>query len=159
LSAVSLTDCQTALAQISSSQLQMPDAYRVSLSVTPADRLQLVAEAVRRNYSNLSYEALPGQGTPFSALYRDVTELHAGAEYRLPRVALRAGWWSDPSHVSLGPFPPGYELDTTQQHVTLGAGIDVGSARIDLAYDNADAPALRRATVGVTFGAPSLRGR
>ena len=37
--------------------------------------------------------------------------------------------------------------------------LDAGSARIDVAYDNADSPSLRRATVGVTFGAPSLRAR
>jgi hypothetical protein len=33
----------------------------------------------------------------------------------------------------------------------LGAGIDVGSTRFDVAFDDADAPGLRRASVGLTY--------
>jgi len=30
--------------------------------------------------------------------YPDVTEFHAGVEYRIGSVALRGGWWRDPAH-------------------------------------------------------------
>jgi hypothetical protein len=77
--------------------------------------------------------------------------LHAGAEVRLPRipVSLRAGWWRDPSRIEGEDFfnPPNETID----HVTFGAGIDVGGARVDLAYEDADAPATRRAVVAVTL--------
>jgi len=151
-------DCTSVLATLSSSKQRMPDAYRLALSTGLTERLQFVTEAVRRNYSNLTEEPEYGVNIPFAAPFRDVTEVHIGAEYRLPRVALRAGWWTDPSHIANG-YLPSYGFANTEDHLTVGAGIDVGQARIDLAYDNTNDPGLRRASIGVSFGAPSLRGR
>ena len=72
--------------------------------------------------------------------------------YRLRTEAERAQqpkvWKSTAEYVT--------EHGTEVDHLTYGAGIDVGKARVDLAYDDAEDPALRRASVGVTFGVPSL---
>jgi len=75
--------------------------------------------------------------------YPDVTELHAGAEYRMGGVALRAGWWRDPAHALASQndisVPPPFTyipliLDSTENHLT--AGIGVGSkTRFDASID------------------------
>lgn len=135
------TQCSTKHQLIATSEQPMADAVRASVSIAAGERVRLVGEAVRRNYGKL--------GAPFT----DVTELHAGAEYRVNGLAVRAGWWRDPSHTDSSTFYPYHPLGESHEHLTFGAGIDVGPARIDVAYDNAPSPALRRATVGVTFNA------
>ena len=70
-----------------------------------------------------------------------------GSTSPLRSVALRAGWWRDPSRFD---FVPGF--GTTVTHRTFGAGINVGRARLDLAYDHANLAAQRRAAVGLGFG-------
>ena len=85
--------------------------------------------------------------------YPDVTELHAGAEYRAGKYALRAGWWRDPAHAlairnGVMPPPPFHYLvaadDPTENHVTAGlsygektrfdASIDRGSRSTRVAF-------------------------
>lgn len=124
------------------------DAYRVSATFAPASNVVLVGEAVRRDYSSVPREGL----APLNN--HDVTEWHAGAEYRLRNtpVALRAGWWREPGKVPANNYGF-YGVDAeTIEHRTIGAGIDIGrGARLDLAYDDADGPTPRRALVGVAF--------
>jgi hypothetical protein len=121
-----------------------PSAIRASVTVQPLEGLTVTGEAVRRGYS----EVLEG-GTFVSDLLQDVTEIHAGAEYRIRNVALRAGWWSDPSRYDatfFGGFSP---FGRSNDHLTFGAGVDVGRARLELAVDRADEPSLRKAMVGI----------
>ena len=142
--------CASDLALEDESTQKMPDSYRLSVSLQPVERLQLVAEAVRRNYSNLA-TAVELDGFAVAESFRDATELHAGAEYRLGTIALRGGWWRDPArHVDVG-VEPVYEFSRRRDHITVGAGVNVGPARVDLALDDADDPALRRASVGLRF--------
>jgi hypothetical protein len=148
------TNCTTRLASLGDSRLKTAGALRASMTFTPIANLQLAGEVVRRNYSDLSEPYSIGSlGTVVP--YRDVTELHAGAEYKLSRVALRAGWWRDPARYASGmyPFFPG-RLSGDIDHTTFGAGIELGGGtRLDIALDDAADPALRRASAGLTLAA------
>jgi hypothetical protein len=125
--------CATVYRKITTSTMRAPSTLRASVSIQPREQLTVAGEVVRRNHGRTS------DGRPFfTELDRDVTELHAGAEYRIRNVALRTGWWTD-------------GLDASVDHLTFGAGLDVGRARLELAVDDADEPALRRAVVGVTL--------
>jgi hypothetical protein len=144
------SSCASALEQLGTSTVRMPDTVRLGMTVAATDRLRLIGEAVRRNYSTLALDRHTIYGGEFRFPYRDVTELHAGAEYRLASlpVALRAGWWRDPTRY-LQQFVAAHE---TVHHFTVGAGINFGAARLDVAYDDADTPMQRRAMLGVEFG-------
>jgi hypothetical protein len=146
--------CASEYARLGTSSRVMGDAFRVSATIVPIDDLTLVAEAVRRNYSNLAVDEIDA----FTA-YRDVTELHAGAEYRAGKLALRGGWWRDPARWNTVFWNPSQGLGARQDHLTFGAGISAGAARIDVAVDDADLPSLRRASIGITFGGLGARGR
>jgi hypothetical protein len=112
-----------------------PTSYGAGLALEVTPNLTLAADAVHVLYSSL---IAPGPDYGYREVMPDVTELHAGAEYRtgtrIP-VALRAGWWRDPSHrVRLvdvpGPFPTLFPaaaynlqyLDEDEDHVTAGIG-------------------------------------
>ena len=142
--------CASAVARIGASDVRMPDAMRASASFAATDRLRLIAEAVRRNYSSLALDRYTIFGDEQRFPYRDVTELHAGVEYRLASlpVALRAGWWRDPTRFLERFVAPG----ETVHHYTFGAGFNLGAARFDLAYDGADTPMQRRAVAAIAFG-------
>jgi hypothetical protein len=144
------TTCNSAYRELDTMTVRMPDAYRAGFSFTATERLRLVAEGVRRKWSRLPGRGPTIFGEPGVTPFKDTTELHAGAEYRVPNtpVALRAGWWRDPGHAITW-------IDVLQQsvtHHTIGAGIDVGRARLDVAYDDASLPNQRRAVAGITFG-------
>ena len=142
--------CLSAIEQVGTSTVRMPDTVRAAVALAATDRLRLIGEAVRHNYSSLALDSYTVFGGEQRFPYRDVTELHAGAEYRLASlpVVLRAGWWRDPTRY-LQQFVAAHE---TVHHYTVGAGINFGNARVDLAYDGADTPMQRRALVGVVFG-------
>jgi len=146
-------ECVTQYERIGERTVRVPSAMRASVAVAPVERVVLTAEAVRRKYGDLDAERGEVVGLLFPLEYRDVTELHAGAEVRLPRVpvALRAGWWRQPAHADI---PDYLGMRGDLDHVTFGARVDVGAARVDVAYDNADAPATRRAIVAVTIQRP-----
>ena len=148
--------CGSAFARIGESEIRMPDAFRASLAVKPLHNVQLVAEVVRRNYGNIQARdtTLTGDDNQIGLPYEDVVELHAGAEYKIRRVALRAGWWRDPARTT-ETFYRDYYLGQDHEHVTFGAGVDFGSGRLDIAFDDPDDDVLRRASIGVTFAVPS----
>lgn len=73
------TSCASNLAPIGASEVQMPDAFRAGLAFAATDRLRLIAEAVRRNYSTLAEDRFTIFNDTQRFPYRDVTELHAGA--------------------------------------------------------------------------------
>ncbi|HKS22508.1 MAG TPA: hypothetical protein VJZ76_06910 [Thermoanaerobaculia bacterium] len=149
--------CTSALTQIGSSAERLPDAIRAGASFAATEHLRLAAEAVRRNYSHLASD----ESTIFDIAqrwpYRNVTELHAGVEYTLSSLplSLRAGWWRDPSRFDaeqfVFPAPPA-AINQSVRHTTFGAGVNVGSARFDVAYDHSSLALQRRAVAGITFG-------
>jgi len=145
-------DCTSRFVRLGESTVGGADAWRASLAVAPVNNLLLTGEVVRRNYSKLDGD--PGYVvTVFDdPTYQDATELHAGAEYRLGRLplSLRAGWWREPAKADIADLL-GLESEDLE-HRTLGIGIDVGAARVDIAYDDAEAPAMRRAIVGISYG-------
>jgi hypothetical protein len=145
--ATSYRGCDSAVAEVGSSQQEMPDAYRLSASIRPLEQLTFVGEAVRRNYSNLTDERSSLVGLPLDLHYQDVTEVHAGVEYRAKAVSLRAGWWRDPGRVTEFPAVLAESLD----HYTLGAGVKVGPAQLEISYDESSDPAARRAMLAVRF--------
>lgn len=142
------TACSSAAGDLATTTVHQPDAYRASLSFAATARLRVVAEEVRRKYGKLAYEPSEVYAEGDHPPYHDVTELHAGAEYKLASVFLRTGWWRDPSRFA----SPDYVARERVEHRTFGAGIDVGKARLDLAYDHASQPLQRRAVVGLGFG-------
>lgn len=138
--------CISPSVPLGATSMRGADAYRASVTVAPAQNLVVVAEGVRRNYGKVVAD-----DPVFVSQYRDTTELRAGAEYRLHNtpVALRAGWWREPANIASFFYQPAKGALT---HRTIGAGIDVGSsARVDVAYDDADDPSQSRAIVGVAF--------
>ena len=145
-------NCTTRFVRLGESSVGGADAWRASLAVAPVSNLVITGEVVRRNYSKLSDDPAYLVTAFDPATYRDATELHAGAEYRLGRLplSLRAGWWREPSKID-GADLLGIESEDVA-HRTYGLGIDVGAARVDLAYDDADAPAMRRTLVGISYG-------
>ncbi|HEX8408484.1 MAG TPA: hypothetical protein VF883_06450 [Thermoanaerobaculia bacterium] len=145
-------NCTTRFVRLGQSSVGGADAWRASLAVAPVNNLLLTGEVVRRNYSKLSDDPAYVVTTFEPVSYRDATELHAGAEYRLGRLplTLRAGWWREPSKID-GSDLLGIESEDVA-HRTYGIGIDVGAARVDIAYDDADAPAMRRTLVGISYG-------
>ncbi|HEY0156224.1 MAG TPA: hypothetical protein VGF28_02940 [Thermoanaerobaculia bacterium] len=139
--------CSAEHARLFATKQPTPSAMRASITISPLENLTVTGEAVRRNY------AAPAEARPFLAdPLRDVTELRAGAEYRIRAIALRAGWWTDPTRYTEPEYVRLFALGRRQNHVTFGAGVDVGRARLEFAVDDAEAPALRRAVAGVTFG-------
>lgn len=152
--------CGSEFVVIGESEQKTPDAYRATLAVEPLAGLRFVAEAVRRNYSEIETydETLIPESLDRPLPYQDVTELHAGAEYRIQRLALRAGWWRDPARIDNAAYP-GFALGNRTDHVTFGAGYDFGGGRLDVAFDDPEDEILRRASIGVTLGVPSLQGR
>jgi len=145
---VHVSTCTSAVALLATTTERLPDAWRAGVSFAATDRLRLVAEEVRRHYGRLAAEPYSTFGLSFHDLYHDVTELHAGAEYKLASLALRAGWWRDPSRYD----SPYNQFHVTETHRTFGAGINVGSARLDVAYDHSSLATQRRAVAGITLG-------
>lgn len=137
--------CTSAVEEFGSLTVPMPDTLRAGLSFAATNRLRVVAEGVRRGWGRqrIIDDSLGGRA------YADTNEIHAGAEYKLGSIALRAGWWRDPGHLRKH-----YPLSMAQvvTHRTAGAGIDLGRARLDVAYDDANLPNTRRAVAGLTFG-------
>ena len=76
-----------------------PSSIALGVAADVRPNLTVAADAVRVRYNEME------GGSPLTVAgsyeFPDVTELHAGAELRLATrvpVALRAGWWRDPTH-------------------------------------------------------------
>jgi hypothetical protein len=127
-------------------ELRTPPSLGVGVSVTPLPRLTLAADAVRVQYSAMMHDrrnVFP-QGSVIG--FPDVTELHAGAEYRIGSVALRGGWWRDPAHAleirnGVLPPPPFHYLPalagSPENHLTAGIGFG-GKTRFDASIDRGE---------------------
>ncbi|HEX2121105.1 MAG TPA: hypothetical protein VHL59_05620 [Thermoanaerobaculia bacterium] len=127
-------------------ELRTPPSLGVGVSISPLPRLTLAADAVRVRYSAMMHDrrnVFP-QGSDLG--FPDVTELHAGAEYRIGSVALRGGWWRDPAHAlairnGVTPPPPFHFLpalvDSSENHLTAGIGFG-GKTRFDASIDRGE---------------------
>ena len=148
-----------------------PASYGAGLAIDVRPNLTVAFDAQRVNYSDLwgsqrqGYLEMPNQSVVLAM--PNVTELRAGAEYRIATrlpIALRAGWWRDPSHrvravatysgsgptvVPLEYFNLGL-LDEDENHLT--AGIGVGSRiRLDAAIDRSEHTTRGSLTIASTF--------
>ena len=146
------------------SNVAIPSSWAAGLAAEITPNLTIAVDAVRVNYSEITdANFLNRLDLPEGALrfdMPDVTELRAGAEYRLQTrvpVALRAGWWREPAHrvqAREGSMFPGVATvhneillhDQDENHVTAGIGIG-GRVRFDAAFDRSEN--TRRASVGV----------
>lgn len=140
--------------KVADTEFHDPDIAGLGVSYRPIPVLTLNADADYVKYSNLvdhftSVVAdISSLNHPFEA--RNVTELHAGAEYffavRVP-FALRAGYWRDPAHAITwrGPLTrPDYIAEALlypktqdQNHWSIGGGFAWPKFQIDFAYDTA----------------------
>lgn len=144
-----MSNCASRVARLGTNTAGGADAYRASVAMAPLDGLTVVAEVVRRNYGKVD----TGEAAYFGeAGYEDATDIHAGAEYRIPRlpVSLRAGWQRQPAKYGFTFFEGRQEA---VEHATYGLGVELRGARVDFSYDDGRSPAFRRAIVGVTFTA------
>jgi len=138
--------CTSSLEDLGPGAEPMPDTLRAGVSFAATDRLRLVAESVRRGWTT---QPMTDPATGQKA-FADTIDVRAGAEYKLGSIALRAGWWRDPGQ--LRQKVPYWTLAQVITHRTLGAGIDLGRTRLDVAYDDANLPNYRRAAIGLTYG-------
>lgn len=125
-------------------EFRTPPSIGAGVSIDPLPQLTLAADAVRVRYSVMMHDKRDLFLDRTKIGYPDVTELHAGAEYRIGGIALRAGWWRDPAHALAnqnGVFPPPpfdylYTiLDSTENHLTAGLGIG-SKTRFDASIDH-----------------------
>jgi hypothetical protein len=124
-------------------EFRTPPTMGAGISIDALPNLTLAADAVRVNYSTMMHDkrALFPQASEIG--YPDVTELHAGAEYRMGRLALRGGWWRDPAHSlqmlnGVEPAPP-FSLivglvNESEDHLTAGIGFGTKN-RFDASID------------------------
>jgi hypothetical protein len=140
----------------------VPETFGAGVAFEPVRNLTIAADALRVRYSDAN-EPVRASASPFlppaTFVMPDVTELHAGAEYRLGNVALRAGWWRDPAHriraegdvqvaaaLNLG------LLDADEDHVTAGIGFGLSDrVRLDAAIDRGDRSTRASVAVATTF--------
>ena len=124
-------------------ELRTPSSIAAGVSFDPLPQLTLAADAVRVRYSEMMHEGRNVFPAQSEVGYPDVTELHAGAEYRTGKYALRAGWWRDPAHAlrsltGFAPRPPfSYApaiVDADEDHVTAGIGYGT-KTRFDASID------------------------
>jgi long-subunit fatty acid transport protein len=142
-----------------------PSSYAAGVAFDVTPRLTFAADAVRVRYSEMT-EALVTSTVLNPAgwiVYEmpDVTELRAGAEYRLPAripVALRAGWWHDPAHrlraTGRGTMVAAMMnltlLDQDETHVTAGIGVG-DRVRFDAALDRSENTTRASIALSSTF--------
>ena len=140
-------------------EFRTPPSAGVGVSFEPLPQLTLMADVVRVQYSEMMHEernVFP-QGSELG--YADVDELHAGAEYRAGKLALRAGWWRDPAHglaIRNGVTPPppfDYApaiLDSDQDHLTAGIGYGE-KTRLDASIDRSARSTQVAVGIATTF--------
>lgn len=150
---------------INAETYRTPSSYAAGLAFDVTPRLTVTADAVRVNYSDMTREiSAEFQSAPMgwtSHSMPDVTELRAGAEYRLATrvpVALRAGWWSDPAHrlratghgVHYAALSNLLLLDADENHVTAGIGVG-DRVRVDAAIDRSERTTRASVALATTF--------
>lgn len=138
-----------------------PHTASVGATWTPAERLTIAAEVIRRYYGRMPtegyYVSAPSPDDdvrsplygPFEYENRD--EPHVGIEYVVGRrtpVALRAGWWRDPARFDVAQHSSQWTRDLT--HLTYGLGVKLAGTDLSIAIDESESPRSRRASCSVT---------
>jgi len=124
-------------------EFRTPSTMGAGISIDALPNLTLAADAVRVRYSAMMHDNRALFPDRSEIGYPDVTELHAGAEYRMGRLALRGGWWRDPAHSlqmlnGIEPAPP-FSLivglvNESEDHLTAGIGFGTKN-RFDASID------------------------
>jgi hypothetical protein len=141
-----------------------PSSYGAGLAFGLAPNVTVALDARRIRYSEMLAGVNPFTGTPeevFLYVMPDVTELHAGAEVRLPTrvpVAVRAGWWRDPAHrIRVKSDLPHWItifnllfVDEDEDHLTAGIGVG-DRLRLDAAIDKSEHTTRGSLTLATTF--------
>jgi hypothetical protein len=137
-------------------ELRTPSSIGAGIAIDALPSLTLSADAVRVDYSEMMHDRRNVFPQASSIGYPDVTELHAGAEYRFGKVAVRGGWWRDPAHAlsvqnGITPPPPFHYItaivDQSENHLTAGLGFG-GKTRFDAAIDRS--PRSTQISLGVS---------
>ncbi|HJQ37846.1 MAG TPA: hypothetical protein VKB93_11980 [Thermoanaerobaculia bacterium] len=127
-------------------EFRTPPSFGAGISIEPLPQLTIAADVLRVRYSEMMHEQRNVNPARSELGYPDVTELHAGAEYRLGALALRAGWWRDPAHALKtfnGILPPSplsnvaAILDSSENHLTAGIGVGT-KTRFDASIDRSE---------------------
>ncbi len=131
-------------------QFRTASSWRAGVAVDATPDFTISADAARVQYAGMMHEQ---RSVSLAVTYPNVTELRAGAEYRIGAVALRGGWWHDPSHnlVWQGEPPSGFsrQLPPAEDRNHVTAGIGVGRrVRVEAAIDRA--PHSSRASLGLS---------
>ncbi|HVT43997.1 MAG TPA: hypothetical protein VMT00_06380 [Thermoanaerobaculia bacterium] len=141
--------------QLAETTFHVPDVSGVGVSWRPMPVLTINVDAVKIDYSNLSdnfisiNEEIRALTDPFET--KDVTEIHAGAEYffatRIP-LAIRVGWWREPAHGLRyrGPIDSPQRVASAilfpgtkdQNHRSVGVGLAWPNFQLDAAYETSD---------------------
>lgn len=147
-----------------------PASYGAGLAIDLAPNLTVAFDAQRVNYSDMWGSRAEGDlETPRQSVrlaIPNVTELRAGAEYRIATrvpVAVRAGWWRDPAHrvravATIPSAEQGFDalpleyfnlslLDEDENHLTAGIGVG-DRIRVDAAIDRSEHTDARLADGG-----------
>lgn len=141
-----------------------PSSYGAGLAFDVAPNVTFAVDAKRVRYSEMLEGVNPFTQSPYAIwpyVMADVTELHAGAEVRLPArvpVAVRAGWWRDPAHRMRvkGYTEPWAHLvnlallDEDQNHITAGIGVG-DRVRVEAAIDRSEHTTRGSLTLATTF--------
>jgi len=154
-----------AIETVLASRVGTPSSYGAGVAAEVTPNLTFAVDARRVNYSEMLQ---PNAGNILDSptqgfLYEtpDVTELRAGAEYRLATrvpVALRAGWWHEPAHrarlagdhVVTKALNEILALDSDERHITAGVGVG-DRVRVDAAVDRSERTTRASVAVGTTF--------
>ncbi len=145
---------------IAMTRFEVPDVGGVGVSWRPAPALTLNLDVISIAYSRLTNEFVSLMEVKYSdgqlqdleqvSGYEsdDVVEVHTGVEYFVPTripLAIRTGWWRDPSHAMVfrGPLLVDHDIAASilfpeqpaQNHFTFGLGLSMPGWQIDAGYD------------------------
>ncbi|GEM_PF-5831149 len=121
-----------------------PATLRTGVAVDLTPNITFAADVVHVGYKAMANRDHEERSPYHSASYHDAVELHAGTEWRVsPKLAVRAGFWRDPAHhLESRHWTAYFEwpemlgiIDTNEKHVTAGATIGSGRARLNAAFD------------------------
>ncbi|HVS64256.1 MAG TPA: outer membrane protein transport protein [Thermoanaerobaculia bacterium] len=117
---------------------ETPDVLGVGISWKPAPAWRFAVDAVEVGYSAIEESSILREGQ--SERIDDEVEFHVGLEYiwflggstdRL--FTLRGGGFTDPDHDGSD------QIDSDDEHYTIGLGLTLGGFQVDLAGDFSDA--------------------
>lgn len=140
-------------------EFRTPASLGAGIAIEALPNLTIAADARRVEYSAMMHDRRALNPDQSVIGYSDVTEVHAGGEYRSGRLALRAGWWRDPAHAlsirnGIEPPTPLHYIaaidDADEDHLTAGIGYGE-KTRLEAAVDRSDRSTRVLFGVSTTF--------